>query len=343
MPKFELTRARAITADVLYVAALPRKADANVPFTRVCQFYQGKWDRADVDVATQRICLYHRPEGGRIAVYMSPEGQLFSPEPSFRGSRIVNSALATSKKLGRLADLRQVGKYLVACGDGGQTYRQRDDGGWVPLDLGVFDDRVDSTWAFAIRAPNVKTFAEEEVYFDNHPTEKAELDRRVKSYMANLMLHAIHGLSVDELYFCGKDGAVYFWNGHSSGKITVPTSSFLGDILVEDAETVWICGRDGTLLRGSAKRGFTAIPCDGSPQFSTITSFKGAIFLSSYAQPRGAFVYDGQRIRQVSSGLRQELDDVHTVDGVTDALWAVGSNAIARFDGATWEQIPLPK
>ncbi|KQP25800.1 hypothetical protein ASF27_21200 [Methylobacterium sp. Leaf102] len=161
--------------------------------------------------------------------------------------------------------------------------------------------------------------------------------------MANLMLHAINGPSMDELYFCGKDGAVYFWNGHSSEKITVPTSSFLGDILVEDAETVWICGRDGTLLRGSAKRGFTAIPCDGSPQFSTITSFKGAIFLSSYAQPRGAFVYDGQRIRQVSSGLRQELDDVHTVDGVTDALWAVGSNAIARFDGATWEQTPLPK
>jgi hypothetical protein len=125
-------------------------------------------------------------------------------------------------------------------------------------------------------------------------------------------------------------------------KLTVPTSSFLLDILVEHADTIWICGRDGTLLRGNARQGFTLVPCEGRPMFSTLTRFNGKTYLSSYANPRGVFVYDG-RLRQVASGLRRELNDVHTVDAVEGALWVVGSKDIARFDGTSWERIKMPK
>ncbi|AWN47624.1 hypothetical protein DK419_15980 [Methylobacterium terrae] len=126
-------------------------------------------------------------------------------------------------------------------------------------------------------------------------------------------------------------------------KLSVPTSAYLLDILVEDPDTIWICGRNGTLLRGNARQGFTAIPCDDGPTFSTLTRFDGRIYLSSISNPRGVFVHDGRTVRQVASGLRRDLADVHTVDAVEGALWAVGSRDVARFDGTAWERIKIPK
>ncbi|KMO10487.1 hypothetical protein SQ03_30095, partial [Methylobacterium platani JCM 14648] len=63
----------------------------------------------------------------------------------------------------------------------------------------------------------------------------------------------------------------------------MPTAAFLNDILVDDADTVWICGREGTLLRGNARQGFTLVSCEGQPDFNTVTRFRDKIYLSSYA------------------------------------------------------------
>ncbi|WP_156398905.1 hypothetical protein [Methylobacterium sp. Leaf469] len=341
MTKLVLTRARAITNEVLYAAGVDDDADAAEPMTKAYQFFHGKWQSREFPVATQRIALYHRPKGGRIAVYMSRRGEMFSPEPSFRSGPIINEAFSSTKKLGYLSDLRQVGKYLFACGGGGQTYRQHDDGSRTALDLSLFDDFVDSNWVFSIRAPG-NTGREQDAYWDNHPSERAELDRRLSLLNKNLLLNAINGPSIDGLYVCGQKGVICFCNGQKMEKLEVPTSSFLLDILVEDEDTIWICGRDGTLLRGNARQGFTLVPCEERPMFSTITRFNGKIYLSSYANPRGVFVYDGQ-LRQVASGLRRELNDVHTVDAIEGALWVVGSKDIARFDGTSWERIKMPK
>ena len=175
---FELTRARAFSRDVLYAAGMPEEAEAQQSFTRIYQLYQGSWDHADVKISTQRIVAYRRPEGGRIAVYMSHEGVLFSPEASFKGGKIVDESKYKGKRLGRLSDLRQIGGYLIACGEGGQTYRQDSDGTWVPIALDFFDDQVDSNWAFAIQAEG-NTGAEKAAYWAAHPDLKAERDRRI--------------------------------------------------------------------------------------------------------------------------------------------------------------------
>ncbi len=338
---FEITRARSFSRDVFYAAAMPEKAEAQEAFTRMYQYYQGSWDHADVKISTQRIIAYRRPEGGRIAVYMSHDGNLFSPEPSFRGGPIADESAYKGKRLGRLSDLRQVGEHLVACGEGGQNYKQGKNGVWVPIDLGLFDDKIDSNWVFSIKAQG-NTGREQNAYWAAHPDLKNELDRRVRLYISNKDLHSINGPSFDELYISSSQGAVYFWNGRSFEIIDTGKGTYLTDILV-DGNEVWICGRDGTLLRGNAEKGFTAVPCDGEPMLSKMTKFRGHLYLSSYANPRGVFVYDGQVVRRVASRLTPELDDIHTVDAGEDALWAIGSRDIARFDGTAWERVPMPK
>ncbi|KQP25798.1 hypothetical protein ASF27_21190 [Methylobacterium sp. Leaf102] len=77
MTKLVLTRARAITNEVLYAAGIDDDADAAEPMTKAYQYFHDKWQSREFPVATQRIVLYHRPEGGRIAVYMSRRGEMF--------------------------------------------------------------------------------------------------------------------------------------------------------------------------------------------------------------------------------------------------------------------------
>ncbi|MEN3233676.1 MULTISPECIES: hypothetical protein [Methylobacterium] len=216
-----------------------------------------------------------------------------------------------------------------------------ENGLWVPLDLSLFDDYVDPNWAFAIKGEGA-TFAELDAYWEAHPDEKAESDRRLALFTRGLTLMSIDGSSVNDVYMCGQDGAVYHWDGTRSQKIPVPTAAFLNDILVDDTDTVWICGREGTLLRGNARRGFTLVPCEGQPDFNTVTRFRDKIYLSSYAGPRGVFVCDG-RVRQLTTGPSAVFKDINTVDGVADALWAFGLTSVARFDGTKWERIKLPK
>ena len=340
MDKFEITRAKALASNALYAAGVPEDAESTEPFTRIYQYFDGKWNHADVNLATQRITLFDRPQGGRIAVYMAPDGQLFSPEQSFRSDPIFDQSLSPTMRLGRMVDLRQIETSLVACGDGGQNYRQNSNGVWQPIALELFDRKIDSSWVFSVKAKGT-TGSEQDAYWRSHPAEKAERDRRMKLFMANLGFHAINGPALDSLYFAGKDSSLYFWDGARARPVLGPGSAYLLDILVEDEDNIWVCGRDGTLMRGNHRTGFANISDHRQPQFSTMTRFREKIYIASYADPQGLFVCDGQ-IRKLTGAHGVELDDVHTVDAVDDALWVVGLRSIARFDGKSWERIPMP-
>lgn len=342
MPKLTVTRARAITNEVLYLSALPEDEEATAPFTRLLQFDRGKWEHVDYNRGTQRLARYVRPEGGRIAVLLSPQGDTYSPDESFRAAVIADETLdlQSSKKLGRLVDLRQIRADLYACGEGGQTYRRIGNGPWQPLDLELFNEKISKSWVFELQAP-VTTMDEEVNYWSNHPEQKREFDRRMDLMLEKLKLYAINGPSADDLYIAGGDGEIFHRDGHATRKLTSPVKSALLDILVQDPDTVWISGRDGTLLRGNARTGFEIL-ASGRQGFSTMALFEDKLYLSSFASPRGLFVYDGQ-LRQIEGDGRRAFNDVHTVDARDGVLWVIGSTALARFDGSSWERIALPK
>jgi hypothetical protein len=202
--------------------------------------------------------------------------------------------------------MREVGGHLFACGDGGQIYRRQDDGTWTCLDTSLLQ-----------------------------PPQVPATDRD--------MFHRIGGPSATEVYIVGRFGKILYWDGSAVRRISSQTNVMLNDILVEDRDRIWICGREGTLLRGNARDGFAQVPGSGGQQtFATMTMFQDKLYLASSAKPRALYVYRGNGFDRVTTGLDPDLVDIHTVDSGYGALWTVGSKDILRFDGKSWERIDFP-
>ena len=54
------------------------------------------------------------------------------------------------------------------------------------------------------------------------------------------------------------------------------------------------------------------------------------------------WTYERGRIAPVTTGLKPDIHDVHTVDAADGLLWAVGFKDILCFDGTTWTRIDYP-
>lgn len=162
-----------------------------------------------------------------------------------------------------------------------------------------------------------------------------------------LLLADIHGSAEDDIYICGGipgayglEGRLYHWDGKQWTSLTLPTTERLTALYVEDANTVWICGANGTLLRGNRKAGFKDLSTvDDNQLFTSLTRFNGQIYLASNL---GLFVFDGKKIAPVHTGLTPELQDANVVDAVDGVLWSIGTKDIAKFDGTLWVRIDHP-
>jgi hypothetical protein len=213
------------------------------------------------------------------------------------------------------------GTHLYACGDGGQIYKRDDakfgDGAWAPLAPKLLQRLSDRP--AAMQAAPGSPEARAKIYF------------------------CVNGPSEQEIYICGAHGVILCWDGHAMHEVPSGTTVSLINILVRDERTIYICGRDGTLLRGNRRDGFLAVPGFGGGQgFTSMTLCSGKLYLGSNSSPRGLFVYDGGLPRRVSCGMVPDIEDVNVIDSADDVLWVVGSQELLRFDGKSWERIDYP-
>jgi hypothetical protein len=136
----------------------------------------------------------------------------------------------------------------------------------------------------------------------------------------------------------GNSGFVRWFDGREWTIIDVPTKEWLYAIHVEEADNVWICGKNGTLLKGNERRGFSAVSrAQDRDEFLSIAGYQGKIYLGT---GKGVSVYDGQTIEPVDTRLTPKLRDGHIVDAVDGVLWSFGYSDIARFDGTQWVRFP---
>jgi hypothetical protein len=254
---------------------------------------------------------------------MSAEGDLIlNNYPLYPREKIIGAGISSPDSLyGRMGHLRQIGKHLYACGDGGQIYR-RDDaefgkGAWTQLAPKLLQRPSDRL--AAMRSAPDSTEARAKIYF------------------------CVNGPSEQEVYICGAHGVILCWDGHSMHEVPSGTTASLINILVRDEKTIYICGRDGALLRGNRHDGFLAVPGFGGGQgFTSMTLCGGKLYLGSNSSPRGLFVYDGGLPTRVSCGMVPDIEDVNVIDSADDVLWVVGSKDLLRFDGKSWERIDSP-
>jgi hypothetical protein len=313
----DITAACLVRGDRAYFATSLEELGPEAQHTRLYH-YDAKtsppWSYHDAKFRAVAVEKW-RPEGDDVWTLcaLSERGEV---ELASRGKAtieaIADAGLARpgAKGYGYLADLRDVGGRLHACGGAGQVYRRAAPGQWDHMDAGLLQ-----------------------------PVDVAD----------RLLLQAIDGPAEDDLYTAGSfpgdsgmEGCAFHWDGARWRRLELPISGGINAIHVESDQRVWMAGLKGTLLRGSHKLGFQRILESTSPQlFHDVTVFQGATYLGSNF---GLFQWDDARGRavRVRTGLATELSYVSFVDHRDGVLWAVGPKDVATFDGAAWTRIQLP-
>ncbi|ACM39786.1 MULTISPECIES: hypothetical protein [Rhizobium/Agrobacterium group] len=346
MPKKQVsfTRLCAVNKDIVYIGTTPDDQEMATPFTAICQYDAGEWSYETFDFPLASLTLYREPGSSQRVLYVLGEAGTAVNFHTKTREIIVDLLNAPRRKhrLGYLQSIRQVGDHLYVCGDGGQTYRRSSDGQWQALDLGFFDgpDAIMDPKS-ELRLMSSLTRIKENRTEENYAKLKILREENQSKTLWNLS-----GLSEDSIYFAGEKKTVYWFDGEKITEIPTEADRGLLSILVENEDRVWVAGRDGNFLVGNHKTGFRDLDAlrgiDGWPSFNGMTMFNGRLYLSSYADPRGLFVFDGHHVEQVRSGLTPDIDDVSAVEAIDGVLWVMGRKDLLRYDGTHWERIDFP-
>jgi len=311
-PELRIETGVAATKDFLIISC-SKKEDRFEGFSRVCVFNAGAqvpWHYFDLPLTILASAAYH-PAAATAAslVLVGEDGDVFRLPLDGRPAmeRVAGSGLWNddSEGWGYLTGARQIGEHLYVYGAGGQIYRRADDGTWQHMDDGL------------LQKPDG---------------------------VHNVFINAVDGAGARDIHAAGWDskadaGLLFFREDDAWKKVQLETAELNG-LCVEDRETVWVCGKDGTLLRGNRRTGFIDVSgTEDVRDYSDVKVYAGKVYL---AAPEGLFVRENDAIEPVVTGLVPEYRDGHVLQVVDGVLWSIGYADIARYDGRAWERIAFP-
>lgn len=199
-------------------------------------------------------------------------------------------------KPGKLFEIRRIGETLFACGSLHQVFYLSPTG-WT-----VHDNRI------------VKDRAKE----------------------GNAAFFGIHGMSEVDFYCVGRFGVIAHYNGTSYDFVDSPTNRHLERVHCRATNEIYVCGRDGVLLKGdgAAWTDINDAGCDA--HFWGIADFQGQMYFCTDSE---MYVYDGHRLSLVQVGI-DESPSFYRMTATSRYLWATtGKDYILRFDGSRWEKL----
>ena len=303
--------------DDLFLAC-SNQAERFEGFARLCRYREGvnpPWNYFDLPVTLSSATIFSPRKNADEAaaaptfVFLSEEGDVMHL-PSGREAvteRIEGSGLWSddSQGWGYMAAIAQIGSRLYACGSGGQVYRRSDSGVWEHMDSGLLRGKTDKD---GITLETIAGPGEQEVY--------------VGGWHANV-----------------NDGVLRCWDGHRWAAAASDIRA-ISHIHAQRDDSIWACGRGGTLLHGNRVDGFKDVSeLDDTRSYVGVINYDDQIFL---ATETGLYIHANGTTRRVRTGLDPEYEDGHILRVVDGVLWSVGYADIARFDGTTWERIPFP-
>ncbi|MDK4706497.1 hypothetical protein PH562_29945 [Rhizobium sp. CNPSo 4062] len=357
MKMISLSRAGVASEDVLCVVAVLDSAEIYQPDARAYQYrHQADlgeyWYYENFPLSVQDVVYFTDHNSSQsYFVLLSAEGDVYHfASPDRFQERIVGAGTTAddSKFYGKLLKISQIGEQLYACGAGGQIYARYGRNDWKLLTDRVLYDRVADENNLANEEPEAMT-----------PAWFEWVQKRALNPVARqVVFYDIKGLSEDAIYLCGTERTkpiLCFWDGRELHELNVPlTEAALTGIHIENAESVWICGREGVILHGSRNRGFAPVNADTRLNlFHSITSYRGKLVLPASVRPGGLYELDPSsgEFRRFQPPLPRLVsrDDPESIDNgpffaqsVGDVLWVVASKDIFRFDGQAWERIKHP-
>lgn len=294
--------------------------DPNEPYSRIYILNEkapNLWTFNEHDFVITSLCTWRDPISPttRYFAAVGEDGEVVVLSPNMDYEEVADSGLrrAASVGYGYLANIKQIGNGLYACGYAGQVYRRVTASRWEHIDDGILQSPGIGPGAYMVRA--IDGPHEQAIYIAG-----AERDK-------------------------GHPGRADYWNGHGWRRLELPTGTgLLTKIHIESAQRVWMVGANGTLLLGNALDGFHNFgPMRETKLILSMALFNGIGYLGTNL---GLYKFDpnipGQGFSKVRTGLDPELQDANIVQAVDGVLWSIGSKDIARFDGLVWKRFHHP-
>jgi hypothetical protein len=147
---------------------------------------------------------------------------------------------------------------------------------------------------------------------------------------------AIHGFSENDLYAVGWKGEIWHFDGRFWEPIKSPTKKILTGVCCAGDGYVYICGKDGTLIRGKANHWKLIDHDETEEDFWDVDWFRGRLYASTLS-----FVYTlkGSTLKINTMGEDPPSTCYHLSSVKGQYLWSVGSRDIRVFDGKKWKRI----
>lgn len=263
-----------------------------------------EWGLENLDDVYVDVCTFKTDAMDRPAfVCVSEEGRVWFHLRERIVEDIPEAGLRkpTSLKLGYIGGIRQLGQDLFTFGYAGQIYRRSAPDKWESFDAGILGNSADKYDVSDICVAEDTFFAVTRMGGKGRIYSKTSDRWKIEANPSGEWLNAIQA---------GPDGIV------------------------------WACGRNGTILKGSASTPFELV---GDPEcndeFLSLVLYRGKLWLSSATS---IYIYEADRLSKVRAGIPRDIWSANRLQVVDDVLWSFGPEDILRFDGQEWTRFICP-
>lgn len=314
-----------VSSDFVFVATQLESLDPRETAHTRCSSYNpaeqelpfGYFDLEDNIVS---VHAYRKlPEDKKRFVCLGSQGAVHFVRGSTREVRtelLPGAGLVDGNFGGLMTNIREIGGQLWTCGQHGQVYRRFGVDDWRRSDEGI----------------RVQVNPEE--YGPDRISEMLDIMSSAP------MLSCIDGTADSDVYVVGLQGFLAHFDGSKWTKIELPVDEHLEWVRCVTEGEVWVCGHNGTLLRGDAKSGFKSVSGpDDHQTFVCLAKFNKCVYVSA---EEGLFQYDGEKISQVKTSLKPDIQDAWRLDYADGVMWSIGVTDLVRFDGKNWARVHHP-
>ncbi len=260
------------------------------------------------------------PDSPRLMCCLSEMGDVhYSSLAGTKTERIPGAGLPTAEEYGHgyVSKLREIGTRLYVCGVGGQVYR-REGTQWTEFSDGLLMDpsHLDDTV---------------------NMLQSGDLDALSDMFDDIVSLNDINGIDENDIYTVGDLGRIYHLEDDTWEAVDSPTDETLLSIKCVSKDEVWICGYNGTLLKGNWKTGFKDMSSvHDNESFLSVEKFNDLVYLVS---EQGLYTYNGSKIQRVKTNLVPDIKGGIFLGAKDGVLWLIDYKDLAWFDGTTWTRV----
>lgn len=234
----------------------------------------------------------------RQAAYLGLSGHVYFWGAGDSHEEYIDTPTASPADIGMMRSLRAIAGKAYAVGMQRQAYRRDGVGQWVDLTQGI---------------------------------RPAQGSGEICSF------EGIDGFGEDELYACGRDGELWWYDGAGWQAIASPTNVNLTNVCCGHDGAVYVCGRSGLLMKGRHDKWQVIEAGVVQQDFWGIAWFADRLFLASMNL---LFALTDKGLVPV------EFDDdfpsscfhlAVALDG--SVMWSTGAKDVFSYDGTSWTRI----